>query len=118
MAPKVTISPWAKLVRPVVPKMSDRPMAHMAMIRPKRMPSTAEARPVEEAGGPLPPPASPLWSGNSTLRVWPVHMSNVERRAVLVAHRDALGERVEVERDRVGAGAGHRHLEHATPRRS
>ena len=39
MAPNVTISPWAKLVRPVVPKMSDSPTAHMASIRPKRAPS-------------------------------------------------------------------------------
>ena len=39
MAPQVTISPWAKLVSPVVPKISDRPTAQMAMIRPNLMPS-------------------------------------------------------------------------------
>ena len=38
-APNVTISPWAKLVRPVVPKISDSPTEHMAMISPSRMPS-------------------------------------------------------------------------------
>ena len=38
MPPKVTISPWAKLVRPVVPKMSERPIDVMPMMRPKRMP--------------------------------------------------------------------------------
>ena len=35
MAPKVTSSPWAKLTSPVVPKISESPMATMAMIRPK-----------------------------------------------------------------------------------
>jgi hypothetical protein len=39
-APKVTSSPWAKLVSPVVPKMSDSPMAVMAITRPNLMPST------------------------------------------------------------------------------
>ena len=38
-APSVTSSPWAKLVRPVVPKMSDSPTAASAMIRPNRKPS-------------------------------------------------------------------------------
>ena len=38
-APNVTISPWAKLVRPVVPKISDSPTEHMARIRPSRTPS-------------------------------------------------------------------------------
>ena len=38
-APNVTISPWAKLVRPVVPKISDSPTEHMAMINPSRTPS-------------------------------------------------------------------------------
>ena len=38
-APMVTSSPWAKLVSPVVPKMSDRPTAARAMISPKRNPS-------------------------------------------------------------------------------
>ena len=31
-APNVTISPWAKLDSPVVPKISDRPIDVMAMI--------------------------------------------------------------------------------------
>ena len=31
-APNVTISPWAKLDRPVVPKISERPTDVMAMI--------------------------------------------------------------------------------------
>ena len=39
MAPQVTISPWAKLVSPVVPKISDRPTAQRAMTRPNLMPS-------------------------------------------------------------------------------
>ena len=38
-APMVTSSPWAKFVRPVVPKISDRPTAASAMIRPNRTPS-------------------------------------------------------------------------------
>ena len=38
-APIVTSSPWAKLVRPVVPKMSDSPTAASAMISPNRKPS-------------------------------------------------------------------------------
>ncbi len=37
-APMTTISPWAKLIRPVVPKISDRPTAVMAMMSPNRMP--------------------------------------------------------------------------------
>ncbi len=39
IAPIVTSSPWAKLVRPVVPKISDRPTAASAMMRPNRRPS-------------------------------------------------------------------------------
>ena len=38
-APNVTISPWAKLVRPVVPKISERPTEHIAITRPSLMPS-------------------------------------------------------------------------------
>ena len=38
--PKVTISPWAKLVSPVVPKIKERPTEQMAMISPSRTPST------------------------------------------------------------------------------
>ncbi len=34
MPPKVISSPWAKLVKPVVPKISDRPSAASAMISP------------------------------------------------------------------------------------
>ena len=37
-APNVTSSPWAKLVSPVVPKISDNPMAHSPMSRPNLMP--------------------------------------------------------------------------------
>ncbi len=40
-APKVTSSPWAKFVSPVVPKTSDSPMAARARIRPNRRPETA-----------------------------------------------------------------------------
>ena len=40
MAPKVTISPWAKFEMPVVPNTSERPTAASASIRPKLMPST------------------------------------------------------------------------------
>ena len=40
-APMVTSSPCAKLVSPVVPKISDSPTAQTAMIRPKRRPSTS-----------------------------------------------------------------------------
>jgi hypothetical protein len=39
MAPAVTISPWAKFVRPVVPKINERPTEHIAIIRPSRTPS-------------------------------------------------------------------------------
>jgi hypothetical protein len=42
--PTTTISPWAKLVRPVVPKMSDRPTAIMAMTSPNFTPSTKSWR--------------------------------------------------------------------------
>ena len=38
--PQPTISPWAKLTRPVVPKIRDRPIAAMAMNSPNLMPST------------------------------------------------------------------------------
>ncbi len=38
VAPKVTISPCAKLLRPVVPKMSETPMAAKASSRPKFRP--------------------------------------------------------------------------------
>ena len=38
--PKVTISPCAKFVSPVVPKIRDKPTEQMAMIRPRRIPST------------------------------------------------------------------------------
>ena len=38
MAPKAMSSPWAKLVRPVVPKISDSPTAASAITRPKRTP--------------------------------------------------------------------------------
>ncbi len=38
-APRVTSSPWAKLVSPVVPKISDSPTAASAMINPNRKPS-------------------------------------------------------------------------------
>ena len=55
MPPNVTISPWAKLVRPVVPKISDRPTEHMAMTSPSRMPS---ARRWANFSKPL---WSPLW---------------------------------------------------------
>ncbi len=40
-APSVTISPWAKFVRPVVPKISDRPTAARASSRPKLRPATS-----------------------------------------------------------------------------
>jgi hypothetical protein len=36
----VTSSPCAKFVSPVVPKISDSPTEHIAMIRPSRVPST------------------------------------------------------------------------------
>ncbi len=39
-APRVTISPWAKLVRPVVPKISERPTEARASRRPKLRPAT------------------------------------------------------------------------------
>jgi hypothetical protein len=63
IAPNVTSSPWAKLVSPVVPKISDKPMAHMAMMRPKRTPSTKSRAARSKKLLPLPPPPSPLCSG-------------------------------------------------------
>ena len=42
--PTTTISPWEKLVRPVVPKISESPMAIMANTRPNLMPSTVSCR--------------------------------------------------------------------------
>ena len=42
--PRTTISPWEKLVRPVVPKISERPMAIMARTRPNFTPSTVSWR--------------------------------------------------------------------------
>ncbi len=38
IAPKVSSSPWAKFVRPVVPKISDSPTAASAMTSPNRIP--------------------------------------------------------------------------------
>eukprot|EP01136_Pigoraptor_vietnamica_P041006 Opistho-1_new@13467 len=38
IAPKVISSPWAKFVRPVVPKINDSPTAASAITRPNRMP--------------------------------------------------------------------------------
>ena len=40
-APRVTISPWAKLVSPVVPKIRDRPTEASASRRPKLRPATS-----------------------------------------------------------------------------
>ncbi len=40
-APPVMSSPWAKFVRPVVPKISDRPTAAMASTRPNCRPPTS-----------------------------------------------------------------------------
>jgi hypothetical protein len=41
VAPSVTSSPWAKLISPVVPKISESPTAVIAMIDPNLMPSTS-----------------------------------------------------------------------------
>ena len=62
-APAVTSSPCAKFVSPVVPKMSDSPIAAMAISRPKRIPSTSSwtAR-----TGPPPPPDAALSSAKIT----------------------------------------------------
>ncbi len=68
IAPKVTISPWEKLVRPVVPKISERPMAPMAMTRPNLIPSTSSwanfSRPVTSCLSLSP-------RGKSSGRLWP-----------------------------------------------
>ncbi len=37
-APNVTNSPWAKLIRPMVPKIRERPSAASAIMSPKWMP--------------------------------------------------------------------------------
>ncbi len=83
-APNVTISPCAKFVSPVVPKISDRPIAHMAMMRPKRTPCTvrrAARSSVDETSRVC---ASPKSSGNSTLRTWPVRSAtSSEARSAL-----------------------------------
>ena len=53
IAPKVTISPWAKLVSPVVPKISDRPTEQIARIRPRRAPSVSRWLRARSAGLPV-----------------------------------------------------------------
>ena len=92
--PKVTISPWAKLVRPVVPKISEMPSAASAMISEKWMPeysrsanrSNDDPPPLSFVPGWLPPmvvPAGP--SGNSTLRACPSATVGVRLGRLLVS---------------------------------
>ena len=63
-APIVTSSPCAKLVSPVVPKISDRPTAQIAISRPKRKPSTSSWM-ARDAALPAPrlPSSSPRLTG-------------------------------------------------------
>ncbi len=56
IAPKAISSPWAKLVSPVVPKISDNPTAARAMTSPKRIPLAA--RLVRRSTSDGPPPES------------------------------------------------------------
>ena len=58
MAPSVTSSPWAKLINPVSPKMSDSPIAHIAMIRPNLTPFSTAWASFSPTVGP-PPTGSP-----------------------------------------------------------
>jgi hypothetical protein len=91
--PRVTISPWAKLVRPVVPKINEMPSAASAMISEKCRPeysrsakrSNDEPPPESFVPGWLPPmvvPAAP--SGNSTLRACPSATVGVRLGRLLV----------------------------------
>ncbi len=105
MAPPVRNSPWAKLVRPVVPKMSDRPMAPIAMTRPNCSPRTsscsARSAVAGRLAGALAEDEQRRCDGAGTDR----HLADL---AAVLADGDALGERVEVERDGVVAGSGQR----------
>ena len=65
IAPMVTSSPCAKLVRPVVPKISESPTAAIAMSRPKRSPSTNSC-----TQRTVPPPAPVLPSLSAMITPW------------------------------------------------
>ena len=77
-APNVTISPWAKLAIPVVPKISDSPMAAIAMMSPNRMPWKVRRAARSAVVDTLRSAASPKSSGNSTLRDWPGAQHDLE----------------------------------------
>ena len=104
-APTVTSSPWAKLVSPVVPKMSDSPIAPIAMMRPNCRPSTNSWQAVELGLHVVSRVPSPR--GNSTVRCARPDRHLADLTAVL-ADGDALGQRVLVEGDGVVAGPGQR----------
>ena len=107
MAPQVTISPWAKLVSPVVPKISDRPTAQMAMTRPNLMPSkmSCGTRSRSLSDGPL--------AGAEVEDQGPALAGQHLDLPPLVAlgEADAVGQRVDVEDGDVGAGPGEPELE-------
>ena len=113
-APMVTSSPCAKLVSPVVPKISDRPTAQIAISRPKRRPSTNSWT----ARTP-PPPAPRLPSVEAEVHRLPPALVDRDGPAVLAAERSTpSGRSLGVEGDDVLAGPGQLDLPAARPRRS
>ena len=117
-APKVTSSPWAKLVSPVVPNTSDRPIAARARMRPKRRPDTAycgarrhgmSAR-KPGVGTSIAPPPSPPRPGRQAERDGArgagLHAGG-ERVLGDAVVGQLVRQRLQVQLDLVGARAGH-----------
>ena len=94
-APKVTSSPWAKLVSPVVPKIIERPRAAMASSSAKTSPPTASCR----AWVALPVGRRAVADGEGHPDVVVDLGSDVEGDLLGVAERRTLGEGLPVDLD-------------------
>ena len=108
--PKVTSSPWAKLTSPVTPKMRDRPRAPMAMIKPQLDAVQREAGDLVEGGrvrcrvpGLAGRDEREDDKGDGARR----HHHAGQGLSPDVAQRQILGDRRDVDRDRVGARLWH-----------
>ena len=121
IAPMVTSSPCAKLIRFVVPKISESPMAVIAMIAPNLMPATVSRASSAPVPGPLgaSPGAGPArLTGRDEGEEHGALLAGTDRdlrqgRGARLAQDHIIRKRGGVERDVVRAGPGQQHLPRA-----